>query len=183
MMRRTLVVALTATLLAASCGGGDGATEEVDPTVESTAGSVEETVVDSTQPDSAEPDSAGADPAEPNPTESTELPDASSEPILAVPDAATIVQITPTSGGGTRPLLAWEPVDGAAEYLVIVFADDAQPYWSTITDQTETHIGGAQAIPEGVDGPQVADGYSWAVYADDETGAPIASSALRPIAP
>jgi hypothetical protein len=130
------------------------------------------------QPDSAQPVAA-----EPNSTESTEPPEAPSEPILAVPGAETIVQITPTSGGGTRPLLEWEPVDGAAEYLVIVFADDAQPYWSTITDQTETYVGGARAIPEGVDGPEVADGYSWAVYADDNNGAPIASSARRPIAP
>ncbi len=180
MIRRPLVVALAAVVVAASCGGGDDtAGTPDDSSAGSTGSTVEEQRVDTTPPeptDSAAPEST--DRPDTTPPETTPV-----EPILAVPDAEVITQTTPTSGGGTRPLLSWEPVDGAATYLVIVFTAEEAPYWSTITDQTETHVGGAVAIPDGVDGPEVADGYSWAVYADDETGTPIASSPIRPISP
>ena len=66
---------------------------------------------------------------------------------------------------------------------MIVFAGDEAPYWSTITERTETYVGGEAAIPEGVDGPEVSDGYSWAVYTEDQDGIPIASSPIRPISP
>lgn len=175
MIRRLLVGVLAAVMVAASCGGGDDtAATADDSTAASTASSVEEQRVDTTPPEPTE----SAAPESTVPAET-----APAEPILAVPDAEVIAQTTATSGGGTRPLLKWEPVDGAAAYLVIVFTADAVPYWSTITDQPETHVGGAVAIPDGVDGPEVADGYSWAVYADDETGTPIASSPIRPISP
>jgi hypothetical protein len=164
MIRRLVVGVLAAVMVAASCGGGD----------DTSATSADEQRVDAT---TSQPTGSAA----PDSTVPAETPPA--EPILAVPDAEVITQTTATSGGGTRPLLTWEPVDGAATYLVIVFTADAAPYWSTITDQTETHVGGAVAIPDGVDGPEVADGYSWAVYADDETGTPIASSPIRPISP
>jgi hypothetical protein len=172
---RLLVGVLAAAMVAASCGGGDDTAETAaESTAESPPSSVEEQRVDTTPPE----------PTESAAPESTVPPEtAPAEPILAVPDADVITQTTATSGGGTRPLLSWEPVDGAASYLVIVFTAEEAPYWSTITDQPETYVGGAAAIPDGVDGPEVADGYSWAVYADDETGAPIASSPIRPIAP
>lgn len=172
-MRRSLVGVLGAAVIVASCGGDDDtATSVADSVSSSTVEPVAESVVDSTQ----EPSDSEA------PQSTTPSEDGSGDAILPVPDAEAVVQTTPTSGGGTRPLLSWEPVDGAATYLVIVFAGDA-PYWSTITDAAETYVGGARAIPEGVDGPEVSEGYSWAVYAEDENGTPIASSPIRPISP
>jgi hypothetical protein len=174
MIRHGVAAVFAAALLAVSCGGDDDtATSVADPTSDSTAQSVEGSV-DSTQP---EPESTESESPE------STVADPPTDPILAVPDAEVIAQTTPTSGGGTRPLLSWEPVDGATTYLVIVFADDEAPYWSTITERTETHVGGQAAIPEGIDGPEVSAGYSWAVYADDENGVPIASSSIRPISP
>ncbi len=173
MIRRSLAGVLAVALLATSCGAGDDdTTASVTDPSQSSAESVEGSVVDTTEPESTEsesPESTVADPP--------------ADPILAVPDAEVIVQTTPTSGEGARPLLGWEPVDGAATYLVIVFAGDEEPYWSTITEQAETYVGGQAAIADGVDGPEVAGGYSWAVYAEDENGNPIASSPIRSISP
>jgi hypothetical protein len=180
--RRTVGVLVGVMLAAVSCGGGGDTGSQADPTSDPAGAPVEgqrsgTTAMDSTKP----PESTVSESTVPSATMPPEV--AHSDPILAVPDAVVISQRTATSGGGTRPLLEWEPVEGASEYLVIVFADDAQPYWSTITDRTAVHVGGAAAIPQHNDGPQVADGYSWAVYADDDIGTPIASSPIRSISP
>lgn len=176
-MRRSLAAIVVAAFLAASCGGDDN-TSVADTSVADTAApateAADDSATDSTEPaESTAPESTAPEPTAPEP----------SDAVLPVPDAALVVQTTPTSGGGARPLLAWESFDGAATYLVIVYAEGGEPYWSTITDRTETYVGGAAPIPDGVDGPEVAEGYSWAVYAEDADGIPIASSPLRPISP
>lgn len=177
MIRRGVVGVLVAVVAAASCGGGDdAATPSSVPASDATADSADVPGTVSTPLVAAAPESTDSESTTPSDT-------AQADTILAVPGAEVITQLTATSGGGARPLLEWEPVDGATEYVVIVFDADAQPYWSTITDRTATHVGGAEALPEGTDGPEIADGYSWAVYADDDSGTPIASSPSRPIAP
>jgi len=102
---------------------------------------------------------------------------------LPVADSEPIVQTTETSGGGTRPLLSWEAVDGAVSYIVVVYAESGEPYWSAVTEDSEVFVGGSVQIPEDNGGPRVADGYSWIVYASNADDALIASSPQRPISP
>jgi hypothetical protein len=102
---------------------------------------------------------------------------------LVIAGLDPIEQLTPVSGEGSRPLLVWAPVDGAAAYLVMVYDGDDLPYWSTITSDTQTYVGGPLQIPDDRSGPRISEGYSWSVYADDADGTIIAASPLRDIAP
>jgi len=101
----------------------------------------------------------------------------------AISGVDPIEQLTPQSGGGSRPLLEWLPAGNAASYFVVVYDENADPYWSTLTSEPRVYVGGIAQIPEGRDGPAVAAGYSWVVYADDIEGNLIAASGVRPIAP
>jgi hypothetical protein len=49
--------------------------------------------------------------------------------------------------------------------------------------ETKTYVGGPLQIPAGRTGPNVADGYTWVVYAEDADGNLLAVSPQRPIAP
>lgn len=101
----------------------------------------------------------------------------------AITGANPVELITPTSGGGERPLLEWAPVDGAVVYIVSVFAETGEPYWSAVTTESRTYVGGSEQIPEGRTGPNVSEGYTWIVYADDADGNLVAVSPRRAIAP
>lgn len=103
------------------------------------------------------------------------------EPVIVGADL--IEQTTPTSGGGTRPLLEWTAVDGAVLYFVNIYTETGGPYWAAVTAETRTFVGGPLQIPAGRTGPNVADGYTWVVYAEDADGNLLAVSAQRPIAP
>ncbi len=103
------------------------------------------------------------------------------DPVIAGIDS--IEQTTATSGGGIRPLLEWSPVDGAATYIVMVYTESGESYWSAYTSESSTYVGGPLQIPEGRTGPNVADGYTWSVYAEDAAGVLLAASPLRSISP
>jgi len=94
-----------------------------------------------------------------------------------------IVLLTPTSGEGSRPLLAWEPVPGAEFYSLVVYGPDNQPYWGSLLTDAQTYVGGPIQLKEGRPGPRVIDGMSWMVIASDGDLSPVATSQLRPIAP
>ncbi len=100
-----------------------------------------------------------------------------------VHDADPITQLTPTTGEGIRPLLEWESVPSAAIYTVIVYDAVGAPYWSAVTAEPQVFVGGRLQIPEGRTGPNIGDGYTWAVYADAADGTFLAASPLRDIAP
>lgn len=103
------------------------------------------------------------------------------EPAIAGADL--IEQATPTSGGGTRPLLEWAAIDGASLYFVSMYTETGDPYWAAVTEETQTYVGGPLQIPAGRSGPNVADGYTWVVYAEDADGNLLAVSPSRAIAP
>lgn len=90
---------------------------------------------------------------------------------------------TPTSGGGTRPELAWEGVDGAHEYRVTVFAPSGGPYWATQTDNTRVHVGGEPQLNEEAAGPSISPGMTWQVMAVDVERRLVAVSGRAPISP
>lgn len=103
------------------------------------------------------------------------------EPVIKGADP--IEQITPTSGGGMRPLLEWVPIDEATTYVVTVYTRTGGPYWSAVTIEPKTYVGGPLQIPAGRTGPNVAEGYTWTVSAEDADGNLLAASPLRAIAP
>lgn len=119
----------------------------------------------------------------PDSTDSASGPDGADEPYFPLANGVNVVQSTDTEGGGRRPLLAWEPAEGAAGYTIVVFDGDGSPYWAALTSETQIYIGGSTQIPDGNDGPIISEGYQWVVYADDADGVPIGSSPLRPISP
>jgi len=101
-----------------------------------------------------------------------------------IPGIGSVTLSSAESGGGTRPELAWEPVDGATTYRVTVFDEQGRPYWAWEGAEASTFFGGgAQSLPEEAPGPILRAGMSWVVFAADAEGHPIAASAIRPLAP
>jgi hypothetical protein len=90
---------------------------------------------------------------------------------------------TPTSGNGSRPLLAWESVEGADWYSVYLYGPDQGLYWSWQGRETSVPVGGRPQLNDKAPGPSVADGMTWSVVAYDSHDMPIASGGPRPIAP
>lgn len=101
-----------------------------------------------------------------------------SEPFLPGLGLKPIAQTTPTSGGGPRPLLSWEALEGAASYTVVVFDADGSPWWSWQGEATEVHLGGFQTDAE-IGGPTAGAGVTWVVYAYDADGLTVGVSPLR----
>ncbi|MGA9191965.1 MAG: hypothetical protein WBZ24_09550 [Anaerolineales bacterium] len=90
---------------------------------------------------------------------------------------------TPTSGGGIRPVLAWDPVDGAAWYGVYLYAPNQELYWSWQGRETSVPVGGRPKLNDDSLGPSVVEGMTWNVIAYDANNLPVASGGPRPIAP
>lgn len=106
------------------------------------------------------------------------------DPVFApMADAvATVTLTTNLSGGGERPMLTWDPVDGASTYLVAILDADGNPYWAWRTSDTRVRVGGSDRS-ESAPGPRITKGMTWSVMAVDSSGIPIAVSARRPIEP
>ena len=65
------------------------------------------------------------------------------EPLLTGADG--IAPLTPVQVDALRPVLAWEPVDQAASYTVVVLDEADAPYWVWIGPEAEVPVGGAEA--------------------------------------
>lgn len=102
------------------------------------------------------------------------------EPFLPGLGLESITQTTPVAGGGPRPLLSWEPVDGAAAYTVVVFDGEGTPWWSWRGEATEVFIGGFETSFE-MGGPRAGPGVTWVVFAYDAEGSAIGVSEQRPL--
>lgn len=160
-MRAALSLLLVAVLAASACSDdSDGASPSVTGPSTSGPGSVSSTTAAATTPTSDAPEQVG-------------------EPLIS--GLPAIVQLTPLAGGGPRPLLEWQPVDGAARYDVTLYAPDGSGYWAWHGAETSVVVG--QLATAEQSGPRVSPGMTWAVLALDHDGIPVASSAVRPIAP
>ena len=94
-----------------------------------------------------------------------------------------VVQLTPVTGAGQRPLFEWEPVAGAAGYSLFVYTPDGVPYWSWAGTDSSTYLGGAVQIDDDKPGPRLSEGMSWVVSAVDASSQRIAVSELRWVSP
>lgn len=99
----------------------------------------------------------------------------SDEPAVPGLDA---IAVDPVDGDALRPLLSWEPVDGAARYSLLVFDDAGDAYWAWEGTATQVHLGGGvdDPLPDEAEGPTAEVADSWFVVAHDAGGAPIAAS-------
>lgn len=163
-------------VLTTACGGGDG---------EGAAGE-SPTSTTTTQASSAEAASADDAPdatTSAGPTTTEEEEEAEPEPVapeVVHPplDGLPSFEITAVATESpSRPLLTWTAVDGAAFYSVTVYDGDQRAYWATLTDETETFVGGPVLLLEDKPGPRAPSGGSWHVSAVDEAGRLIAWSA------
>jgi hypothetical protein len=104
--------------------------------------------------------------------------------LVNAPGVEEITLTTPESGAGLKPLLAWEPVAGAAGYQVAVYTSEKVPYWAWSGPATSVYLGGGDTPPpEDSDGPILSKGMWWAVLAFDADGRLAGSSALGQISP
>jgi hypothetical protein len=94
-----------------------------------------------------------------------------------------VIQLTATEGVGLRPTLAWEPVDGAAAYFLVVKDASGEAYWAWDGSETSVPLGGAEFPADFGNGPTIGPGYSWSVSAYAVDGAFVAISGDRPVSP
>lgn len=105
-------------------------------------------------------------------------------PLVDAPGVAVITLTTSETGAGLKPLLAWEPVEEAAEYQVTVYTPGKEPYWAWHGEATSVYLGGGDTPPpEDSVGPALAEGMWWAVLAFDADGRIVGSSVLGQISP
>lgn len=123
------------------------------------------------------PDTAAEEPEEASTV--ADEPEGPPRPDLGLPE---VVLTTPQAGEGPRPLLTWEPVDGAATYAVTVYAGAGEAArWSWRGEETSVRVGFVEDTTVG--GPNVIEGMTWGVLALDGDDEPIAQSNERPLDP
>lgn len=174
----TLTAAL-AVLSVAACSGSDDSTTTGPTTAPASPTSASPS--DTAPPTSVAEHQSDADASTTVAAPVTDPP-ATVVPLIDGVDG-TIEPLTPTAGSGIRPLLEWSPVEGAAYYMVVVYAPDGSPYWTWTGVATSVHVGGEPVLDDERPGPSVVDGMTWGIVALDDQIAPIAFSDRRPIAP
>ena len=98
--------------------------------------------------------------SDPSPSNSSSTSDASTDLLPTIEANA--------ADSGSRPLLSWPAVDGAAEYHVTVFAADGSAHWSWSGTSTEVNVGGV-ADADGA-GVFVFEPMTWVVMAAGAVG-------------
>lgn len=180
-----VVTAVAAAALLTACGGGDDAsTTDVSTTTttESTGGP-------------ATSDTATPDPSPVTTTEATAPTTSTASPTTTstVPEPTTrfgqlagaeMVLLTPPMGNGPKPLLAWEAVDGATTYDVIVNTRDGGPYWAWRGAATQVWLGGHETEPDAdTEGPVLVEPMQLTIVATDDSGGLLAAVGPVEIAP
>lgn len=128
-------------------------------------------------------------PAETSRVSPTTPPPASPEPVQDTSPPKNlehlegIALLTPTTGGGTRPVLEWEGVEEADRYGVYLYDPEGKLFWSWQGRETSIPVGGRPRLVEDALGPRVAEGMTWIVIAFDADQMPVAAGGPRAIAP
>ena len=103
------------------------------------------------------------------------------EPLLV--GAEPVIQLTASEGVGRRPTLAWDPVDGAASYFLVVKDASGAAYWAWDGSETSVPLGGAEFPADFGNGPIIGPGFTWSVSAYAADGTFVAISGDRPVSP
>lgn len=172
--RKVGLVGFVAVIGIAGCGGSSTG-DDASTTAETTAADV-----------TAAPDVGTADTS----TTST-LPAPTTTGVQAEPhelaDFDNIAQITittPSSGNGEHPLLAWEPVDGAVDWVLSLTLADGQPYWAWNGPENEIWLGGSAEQPAAdSSGPYLYEPMTLHLVGYGADGAILAASQPFDIAP
>lgn len=173
-VRRAWAVALALVVLVAGCTGSD---TDADGPADGPAD----------ERPAAEAEAADTDPAvdasEPDGDDDEPPPQADDRPPRMPFPLPEIELTSPGTGVGSRPELAWEPVDGAATYSLTVYAPSGVAYWAWHGTGTSVVVGGVRHGEVADTGPRVVDGMTWDVIAVDGDGMPLARSVERPLSP
>lgn len=161
-------------MLVAACGGGDDDSDSVGPEV-TTADGPEGT----TAPPSSKTTTAAASTTSVPPTTTT-VPVSEFAEGFRLP---TIAIVSAPEGGGERPDLAWQPVDGAADYQLTVLDPDGGFYWGWRGATSDVPFGGRPRLVPGAAGPRVVAGMTWTVVALDADNRPLAAGGPAPLSP
>jgi hypothetical protein len=139
---------------------------------------VDDSVAEEAEPSGSGPDDEPDDVIDPGPDE-VDVAEGSPRPDLGLPP---LTLLTPATGEGPRPVLRWEPVEGAATYAVAVYAAAGEPAsWSWRGAGTSVRVGFVDDPTVG--GPNVVAGMTWSVLALDGDDEPVAQSNERPLGP
>jgi hypothetical protein len=175
--RRARIAAVAAAILVlAGCGGGD---DPADGTRDSAPRATTTTTTNTVPQESGAPEQNGT---------STSAPPVVDEPGAAAPrpllaGVPLLAVLTPTADVGIRPMLRWEPVDGAATYRAVVLGAEGQMTWVWAGPESEVPYGGAPFAEDRGDGPIVQPGSTWSVVALDARREVLAISERRGLEP
>ena len=99
-------------------------------------------------------------------------------------DIQHMTLLTPSEGGGERPLLSWQRVEGAEFYRVVLFNDQGIPYWAWQGEDTGIYVGGlTEPPPSNSIGPIVTLCMTWITTAYNAEGVPIAAGGPELLSP
>ncbi len=125
-------------------------------------------------------DASGADETDGDETVETDATTTTTTAPIVVDNPLVEITVAATESG-PRPLLAWDAIDGAVDYRVVVLDAQGQPYWAWSGPETEINVGGV-SNPDAA-GATVFEPMTWTVAAIDADGVPVAMSAAGALTP
>jgi hypothetical protein len=180
------VAAVAVALSVVGCGGSSSdSSSTAAPTVDdSTPAAAEPPVTDPPAPTSV-PEPAASEATTATAPTTTPPPPPAPPDELADLDAITEISVTtPVSGNGERPLFAWQPVEAATSYSLVLTTSDGQAYWAWTGPESQIWLGGsADEPPADATGPYMVEPMTLRVFAADADGVIVAASRPVDIAP
>ena len=187
---RLLLIGLLA-VTSAACSSGDDTTVDPDRSPVATGSGPDDAASESgIDPDDDAPVDVDEATPDTDPPSVTTAPVTSPPPPTTAPSIATELDVTSVSlltapeGGGDKPLLEWEPTEGASEYRLVVTNTDGIGYWTWSGSESSIWFGGSieQPAPD-TGGAVLLESMLWQVFAIDAAGELVGVSELTPIAP
>lgn len=95
-----------------------------------------------------------------------------------------VILTTPEEGAGVKPQFTWQALDGATNYIVVVYTPERESYWAWSGAETSVYMGGGDTPPpDDSAGPILSAGMWWTVIGFDANDRMIGNSILKPISP